>query len=154
MLVWHVRLSDSLKVCPTGLTTKSEDSLWEKLWQFDFGLPIESMKSIVLIIVLLTWPNYCQGFRYPSSIMNYYNHFDNQNVVVQESETMESTTKESSTILPPEDVQRIMEVIMDGLDEFKNFPFIFAMEKEIEENQRKKNMPTLRPLSYSRMSRI
>ena len=111
------------------------------------------MKSIILIIVLLTWPNYCQGFRYPSSIMNYYNHFDNQ-VVVRESETMELTTKESSTTLPPEDVQRIMEVIMDGLDEFKNFPFIFAMEKEIEENQRKKNMPTLRPLSYSRMSRI
>ena len=121
-----------------------------KWWQFDFRSPIESMKSIILIIVLLSWLNYCQGFRYPSSIMNYYNHFDNQ-VEVHDPETMETTTKKSSSTLPPEDVHRILEIIVNGLYEIKKLPLNFAKEKEIEENQRKKNVLALR---YNRMHRI
>ena len=82
--------------------------------------------------------------------MNYYNHFDNQ-VEVQDPETMETTTKKSSSTLPPEDVHRILEIIVNGLYEIKKLPLNFAKEKEIEENQRKKNVLALR---YNRMHRI
>ena len=112
---------------------------------------IESMKkSCILIIVLLSWPNYGQGFRYPSPILNHYNYNQShQTVTIKPQEP--TTTEESFLVkaLSPQDVHRIMEVIVDGLDEFKNLPLIFAMEKEIE--KKKKKIPKL---SYSRMSRI
>ena len=53
--------------------------------------------------------------------------------------------------LSPQDVQRILEIIVDGLNEFKKLPLNLAKEKEIEESQRKKKLTTL---SYNRMSRI
>ena len=86
--------------------------------------------------------------------MNSYNYNQSQETETIKQIPKEQTTTEESILmkaLSPQDVQRILEIIVDGLDEFKKLPLHFAMEKEIEESQRKKKLTSL---SYNRMSRI
>ena len=86
--------------------------------------------------------------------MNSYNYNQSQETETIKPIPKEQTTTEESILmkaLSPQDVQRILEIIVDGLDEFKKLPLHFAMEKEIEESQRKKKLTSL---SYNRMSRI
>ena len=86
--------------------------------------------------------------------MNSYNYNQSQETETIKAIPKEQTTTEESILmkaLSPQDVQRILEIIVDGLDEFKKLPLHFAMEKEIEESQRKKKLTSL---SYNRMSRI
>ena len=82
--------------------------------------------------------------------MNYYNYNQSQETVTPKDQT---TMEESILVkaLSPQDVQRILEIIVDGLNEFKKLPLNLAKEKEIEESQRKKKLTSL---SYNRMSRI
>ena len=91
-----------------------------------------------------------QGFRYPAPL--HYYIYQRQPKTIQPTEESTLQPQEFSKPLSAERVGRILQIIKNGLQEFKDIPLTYATqeEEEMQENREKK----LSSLSVSRMTRV
>lgn len=104
----------------------------------------------MFIIILASMPIRNQGFRYPAPL-HYYN-YHRQPKTIQPTEESALQPQEFSKPMPAERVEQILQIIKNGLQEFKDIPLTYASHQE--ENMQENREQKLSSLSVSRMTRV
>ena len=91
-----------------------------------------------------------QGFRYPAPL--HYYIYQRQPKTIQPTEESTLQPQEFSKPMPAERVEQILQIIKNGLQEFKDIPLTHTTHQE--ENMQENREQKLSSLSVSRMTRV